>query len=96
MDPFRVREGTLDLKTGLVTDSESGEEICLGAWTRGIDAEQNTALQKLQRERDITSDIINLPGTKPYFENERGLISSDNSLRTDAPCKDDLGYNGLS
>ena len=88
---FISESGVLDLKTAKVTDGKTGKESCLWDWSKAIDDRHYNELQKAQLCRDKTSDIENLPGIKPYFGEDPGLIrrSTDN-------CGGSNYYSGLS
>ena len=52
-------------QTGEVT--YEGEPMTLQEWRTETQSNYLNYIRQLNEERDITSDIINLPGDKPYF-----------------------------
>lgn len=84
---FRSRSAELNLETGQVVDDETGEVKCYSIWLRDIAYGQAAEMDRLQRERDQSSDIINLPGNKPYFEYDTGIGSWSPRKGEDAVCK---------
>lgn len=55
-----------DPATGAVT--YLGETYTIHEWRNMIQTERLSALQEMNDNRDESSDIQNLPGNKPYFE----------------------------
>lgn len=84
-NPFRIRSGVVNLKHATIIDDETGEEMCLVDWTKEIDAEQRAALAEMQENRDQSSELVNLPGDKPYFEQDYGLIPEP-TAKQDVRC----------
>lgn len=54
--------------TGAVT--YNGETYTLNEYRKLIQSEYLDHLQELNDARDISSDVTNLPGEKPYFEDD--------------------------
>lgn len=92
---FFTESGTLNLRTGKVTDDNTGRESCLVDWTEDIARRKTAQLRKLVARRDIASDLVNLPGTKPYFDADSGLIAEGPERRGECGSNYYSGLSGL-
>jgi hypothetical protein len=59
--------GTLDIASGMVTDSVTGEKMPYGLWNSNYQAALLQAHFQANAARDITSDLQCLNGFKPWF-----------------------------
>lgn len=59
--------GRLNLQTGKVTDDRTGKSYDLADWSDHYDRRDTNYVESLIAKRDVTSDLLNLPGTKASF-----------------------------
>lgn len=70
----RRYRASLNASTGEWTDVDTGTIYkTKAAWDRYVLKMQEQARKGLEEFRDPSSDLQNLPGTKPYFSNDQGL-----------------------
>jgi len=63
-------EGSLDLATGMVTDLATGRVFTQRQWRRYCTTQTIAEHRRACAARDTTSDIQNLPGSKPEFRDD--------------------------
>jgi hypothetical protein len=90
---LREYRGTWDLAQGTVTDDETGEVFVYSEWQIEIDRRIDKTLQDLSAGRNKKRDDINLPGNKPYFEDDwTGKLPSQTKPTGRYPYE--LGFRG--
>ena len=70
MANFKQYKGDIDFQQGTVTDQETGKIYLYRDWVNFVNDSRRKELQEMLKQRDLRSDAQNLPGNKPYFEDD--------------------------